>query len=45
MGQVAGTIFFDSINNKITSSSKPITVMIEPELIIRESTVRVKRQA
>ena len=42
MGQVAGNIFFDSINNKITSSSKPVTVMIEPKLIIRESTVRVK---
>jgi LacI family repressor for deo operon, udp, cdd, tsx, nupC, and nupG len=40
MGQVAGNILFDSINNKLPNSEKPVTVIVKPELIVRESTCR-----
>ncbi len=40
MGQVATNLFFDSLNKKLTNDNKPVTVIITPELIIRQSSSR-----
>ncbi len=40
MGQVVGNILFDSINNKLPNSEKPVTVIVKPELVVRQSTCR-----